>query len=95
MSAAHQCWPRLHNKHHGTAPPDAVYIGRGSPWGNPFKVGVDGVRGECCDRFEAEVLPTLDVESLRGKDLVCFCSPRRCHGHSIMRKLYGPRWTNS
>lgn len=28
--------PRVWNKHHKNAPADAVYIGRGSPWGNPF-----------------------------------------------------------
>jgi hypothetical protein len=66
-----------------------VYIGRGSPWGNPFKIGTDGDRDEVCDRFEREVLPTLDVEPLRGKNLVCFCAPQRCHGDAILRKLAG------
>lgn len=80
---------KLHNKYHKTAPPDAKYIGRGSPYGNPFVVGKHGTRDEVCDRFEAEILPTLDVEPLRGFDLVCFCAPARCHGQSIMRKLYG------
>lgn len=84
--------PRVHNKYHRTAPDTAVYIGRGSPYGNPYVVGVDGQRGECCDLFEQNVLPTLDVEPLRGLDLICFCHPKRCHGHSIMRKLYGPEW---
>jgi hypothetical protein len=89
MSLPNSRIPKLHNKHAGTAPADAVYIGRGSPYGNPFVVGVDGGRDECCDRYETEVLPRLDVEALRGRDLVCFCVPRRCHGHAIMRKLYG------
>lgn len=67
--------------------PNAVYIGRGSPWGNPFKVGVHGTRDEVCDRFEREVLPNLDLTYLRGKDLVCFCAPLRCHGDSIIAAL--------
>jgi hypothetical protein len=67
----------------------ATYIGRGSPWGNPFKIGIDGNRDRVCDRFEREILPSLNVEPLRGKDLWCFCAPLRCHGHSILRKLYG------
>ena len=75
------------NKHVHGIPADAVYIGRGSPWGNPFRIGVDGDRDAVCDRFEREVLPSLDVEPLRGKKLVCFCAPRRCHGHSILKKL--------
>jgi hypothetical protein len=78
---------RVHNKHHNTAPPDAVYIGRGSPWGNPFKIGVDGTRDEVCDRYEREVLPTLNLEQLRGHDLVCYCAPQRCHGDSIIALL--------
>jgi hypothetical protein len=37
--------------------------------------------------FEQNVLPTLDLGALRGKDLVCFCAPKRCHGDSILRAL--------
>ena len=78
---------RVHNKRAGTAPADAVYIGRGSPWGNPFVIGRDGDRDTVCDRFEAETLPALDLEPLRGKDLVCWCKPARCHGDSILSAL--------
>lgn len=28
-------------------PEGAVYVGRGSPWGNPFVVGRDGPAAEC------------------------------------------------
>jgi hypothetical protein len=28
-------------------PPNTVYVGRGSPWGNPFVVGPDGTRAKC------------------------------------------------
>ena len=79
--------PRVLNKHRDQIGPDDMYIGRGSPWGNPFKIGRDGTRDEVCDRFQREVLPTLDLEPLRGKNLVCFCAPARCHGDSILRKL--------
>jgi len=78
--------PKVHNKHHNTAPKDAVYIGRGSPYGNPFIINQHGDRNRVCDRFEEEILPTLDVSSLRGKDLVCFCKPHRCHGDAILKK---------
>lgn len=78
---------RVHNKHNRTAPADAIYIGRGSPYGNPFVIGVHGDRDEVCDRYEREVLPTLYLEPLRGKDLVCFCAPQRCHGDSILAAL--------
>lgn len=80
---------RVLNKHSMTDDdrPNAVYIGRGSPWGNPFIIGVDGDRDDVCDLFEKLTLPHLDLEPLRGKDLVCFCAPNRCHGDSILRKL--------
>lgn len=32
------------NKHHAGIPAGAVYIGRGSKWGNPFRIGHDGDR---------------------------------------------------
>jgi hypothetical protein len=78
--------PRVLNKHRHGIPRGAVYCGRGSPWGNPFQIGIDGDRDAVCDRFEREILPTLDVSSLRGKDLVCFCAPKRCHCDAILRK---------
>lgn len=79
--------PKVHNMRAGTAPLGAIYIGRGSPWGNPFVIGIDGDRDQVCDRFEREVLPHLDLEPLRGKDLVCYCKPQRCHGDAILRAL--------
>ena len=78
---------KVYNRALRNEPADAVYIGRGSPYGNPFVIGKHGTRDEVCDRFEREVLPTLNVELLRGKDLVCYCAPMRCHGDSIMKKL--------
>lgn len=77
--------PKVHNRYHRTAPTDAVYIGRGSPWGNPFVIGVDGDRDEVCDRFERETLPNLDLTPLIGKDLVCYCASKRCHGDALLR----------
>src|ERR1700730_15900129 len=78
--------PRVYNKHHGNAPADAVYIGRGSRYGNMFVIGTDGERDEVCQKFESEQLPLVDVIQLTGRDLVCFCAPHRCHGDSILLK---------
>ncbi len=83
--------PKVLNKYESGVPSGAVYCGRGSPYGNPFRIGPDGNRDEVCDRFEREVLPKLDVSALRGKDLVCFCAPRRCHCDAILRKANLPR----
>ena len=32
-------------------PEGAVYVGRGTKWGNPFVVGIDGTRTECFDLY--------------------------------------------
>ena len=61
----------VHNKYHGTAPADAVYIGRGSPYGNPYIIGAPHpltglpmTRDDVCDLFKEKVLPTLDLRPL-------------------------------
>jgi hypothetical protein len=81
--------PKVFNKRTDEIPPGAVYCGRPSKWRNPFKLPrkyTDADRDYVCDRFEAEVLPSLDVSKLRGKDLVCWCAPKRCHCDAILKK---------
>jgi hypothetical protein len=78
---------KVHNKYHNSAPASAVYIGRGSPWGNPYVIGKDGTRDDVCNKFEKHTLPNLDLSKLQDKDLVCFCAPKRCHGHSIVKAI--------
>ncbi len=78
--------PRVYNQYHGDAPPGAIYIGRGSPWGNRFVIGEHGDRDQVCNRFACEQLPEMDVSGLTGEDLVCFCAPHRCHGDDILLK---------
>ncbi len=76
------------NKHRDHIPNNSVYIGRGSIWGNPFVIGKDGDRDEVCDKYETYLdhqiesgnITNKDLKSLQGKDLVCYCSPCRCHG---------------
>lgn len=38
-------------------PPGTVYVGRGSPWGNRFRVGVDGTPAECVRKYAQDKLP--------------------------------------
>lgn len=64
----------------------AVYCGRGSKWGNPYPIHLFSGRDEVCDLFEQNILPNLDVSELRGKDLACFCAPKRCHCDAILKK---------
>jgi len=82
--------PRIWNKRiHKNIPRDAVNCMRPGPYSNPFIIGKHGDRKDVCEKFERETLPTLNVEPLRGKDLVCCCKPLQCHCDSIFKKLYG------
>jgi len=82
--------PKILNKHRDEVGPDAVYIGRPSKWGNPFVIGKDGTRSEVIRMYEAWIRsqPNLVEDAkreLKGKDLVCFCGPKPCHGDVLMR----------
>lgn len=79
--------PRVLNQKRDLIPDDAVYIGRGSKWGNPFMVGRDGSREYCIWLYERylRVMLHKDVGELRGKDLVCFCAPEPCHGDVLLK----------
>jgi len=76
------------NKYKDIIPSDAVYIGRGSKWGNPFRIGVDGTREEVIQKYQRWLTrqPALVIAArseLKGKDLVCFCTPKQCHGTTL------------
>jgi hypothetical protein len=72
--------------------PYDVYIGRGSPFGNPYK---HGYRNENCDNYEIYFRSRIKNNShfkslvlkLQGKTLGCFCKPKRCHGDTIVKYL--------
>ena len=68
-----------------------VYIGRGSKWGNPFKIGIDGTREDVIEQYRdwIQTQPHLlnSLEELRGKILGCFCSPQACHGDILVELL--------
>jgi hypothetical protein len=67
----------------GKNPPNSVYVGRPSKWGNPFIIGKHGNREEVVEKYgrwicdQPELLNSLD--ELKGKDLVCWCAPNLCH----------------
>ena len=66
-----------------------VYIGRPSPWGNPFVIGRDGTREQVIQKYEQWLLtqPALlaALPELKGKVLGCWCSPKPCHGDVLVR----------
>ena len=77
------------NKHVSGIPAGAVYIGRGSKWGNPFVMRSESQRDSVCEQYERRLTAQIErgevtwgeLADLHGKDLVCFCAPKRCHGH--------------
>lgn len=72
-----------------------VYIGRGSPFGNPYVLGIDGDRDEVIrlyrihfyEKLKRDQLFRAQVEALRGKRLGCSCYPMNCHGEVILEYL--------
>ena len=69
-------------------PEGAVLVARPSKWGNPFKIGRDGTRAETILKYKEYILnnPKLlnSLVELRGKDLVCYCSPLPCHADILL-----------
>lgn len=61
-----------------------IYIGRPSPWGNPFKIGPDGTREEVLGKYRSWVVTQPQIMArlgeLRGRTLGCWCKPKTCHG---------------
>lgn len=74
--------------------PNAVYVGRPSKWGNPFKVSEYGLE-QCLKLYRNWLTQKLNenpnfLEPLRGKDLVCFCPlDKPCHIDIIIEFLEG------
>lgn len=85
--------PKVYSRRKGAEKPPsgAVYIGRPSYWGNPFPVEENG-REYAIKRYREWLLDDpVGVQvaqsartHLRGKDLVCWCAPRACHGDVLL-----------
>ncbi len=86
---------KILNKH--TASPEdlknSVYIGRGSPLGNPYVVGIHGDLEECLRMYRTYLAnkiiardPAIEVALLNltpESKIVCFCAPKPCHGNVV------------
>lgn len=77
-----------------------IYIGRHmfmggwqlpkSKWANPFKITEDTSREDVLRQYKAYVISTglvNSIEELKGKTLVCWCSPEKCHGDVLLELL--------
>jgi hypothetical protein len=71
--------------------PQYVYIGRfnayyglpQSKWHNPFKLGPKRTREDVLKTYIKYIMGShlrKDVGELKGKTLVCWCTPLACHG---------------
>ncbi len=90
--------PKVYNKRHTDVPPDAVYVGRPTKWGNPFEIGQpdpaypdkimtreDAVRKfrEMIENHGPYSIKAIK-DQLKGKDLVCWCAPKACHADILL-----------
>lgn len=73
-----------------------VYIGRGTPWGNPFAIGDEGMtREDVINKYKNYFNETYinnptklkELKSLKNKTLGCHCKPAACHGDIIAELL--------
>jgi hypothetical protein len=70
-----------------------IYIGRGSPWGNPFAIshGEGPDRNEVIEKYKEYFYEKIENDTafkkgilgMRGMRLACFCKPEACHGDII------------
>ena len=52
-------------------PENAVYVGRPTKWGNPFKVGVDGDLEEVLRKFRKDLACWCPLMDKRGNKVPC------------------------
>jgi len=77
-------------------PPDAVYVGRPTRWGNDYVVGTvvlsigdDGITGVLVEDAAQAVEMFrndgnfVDIAELRGKDLACWCPLEDADGNRV------------
>lgn len=74
-------------------PQNAVYVGRPTKWGNPYKVGVDGDLAAVIVKYrewlkEKLVAEPTFLDALKGKNLACWCPLNRpCHVDVLLEVL--------
>jgi hypothetical protein len=71
-------------------PPNTVYVGRGSQWGNPFPVKLYG-RKKAVGTYRAFIVELeLNREickDLRGKNLACWCRLDQCCHADVLLEI--------
>lgn len=62
-----------------------VYIGRGTKFGNNYRIGPDGTREDVIAKYKKDFYENPELQEavwneLRGEILGCSCKPLACHG---------------
>ena len=69
--------------------PYQYYIGRGSKYGNPFKIDENNTREDVIVKYEHYIRNNEqlmnDIQELNGLVLGCYCKPLSCHGDVIIK----------
>lgn len=80
--------PKVLNFKTDKIPEGSVYIARPSKWGNPYRIGEDGSRHEVIAKYLQWLIGNAflmgSLKELVGKDLVCYCAPKPCHGDVLL-----------
>lgn len=94
--------PRIYNFRHFNHHSDAIRCDRKTKFGNQFIIGKDGNRNDVCDKYEKWIwepeqlsLREQIMDELKGKDLICWCYPERCHCETLMLIANAPDAINN
>ena len=74
-------------------PPNTIYVGRPTKFGNPWKMESEEARDEVIRYYELYLKKTLEenprfLDELKGKDLACWCPlDKPCHVDVILKLL--------
>ncbi len=92
----------VNKHHHQSLDGVTIYVGRGSPLGNPFYMNNQHMRDEVCDKYILyikdqincnnrtiidELVRIHQIAETQPVHLQCFCAPRRCHADTIKKIL--------
>ena len=66
-----------------------VHIGRGTKFGNDYRIGQDGTRADVIAKHKKDFYNNPELQEavwvkLRGKRIGCSCKPLACHGDTYV-----------
>ena len=82
---------RVLNKHHSGVPARAVYIGRGSKWGNPFRIGPDGDRAAVIAKYECWLADSISFWARSTSCVAAISSASARRGRATAICCFGSR----